>query len=339
MALYNRVIRKIVIGFGNLFDNIKLYRFDSANETTEQMIVPIVYATKERYVMRLQDDPELDKKVKLTLPRMSFEMAGLKYDASRKQNTNLKSFKETDEGAVLQQYMPVPYDFDFNLYIYVRNIEDGTQIIEHILPFFTPDYTIKLNLVPEMGIVKEVPVVLNSTSHDIIYEGVRENDTRMVIWTLNFTVKGYVFGKTSETNIIKNSIVSIFNRFTSEETIQFSMDVTTGYGAYQIGENVFQGVSVNSPSASGKVVNWANDKLSLTDISGDFISTIPIYGATTGANYKFLSYDLVPRKLVQVDAYGDVRVDLDYISVDNLGITGDNTEKPITTVNESKIND
>ena len=155
MALYNRVIRKIVIGFGNLFDNIKLYRFDSVNETTEQMIVPIVYATKERYVMRLQDDPELDKKVKMTLPRMSFEMAGLNYDSTRKQNTNLKTVKETADG-ILQQYMPVPYNFDFNLYIYVRNIEDGTQIIEHILPFFTPDYTIKLNLVPEMGIVKKI---------------------------------------------------------------------------------------------------------------------------------------------------------------------------------------
>jgi hypothetical protein len=338
MALYNRVIRKIVIGFGNLFDNIKLYRFDSDNDTTEQVIVPIAYATKERYVMRLQDDPNLDKKVKMTLPRMSFEMAGLRYDSSRKQNTNLKTVKETADG-ILQQYMPVPYDFDFNLYIYVRNIEDGTQIIEHILPFFTPDYTIKLNLVPEMGIVKDIPVVLNSTNHDIIYEGARENDTRMIIWTLNFTVKGFVFGKSSETNMIRHSIVSVFNRITSDQTVQFVMNINEGYGVYQIGESVYQGVSINSPSATGKVVNWANDKLSLTDIGGDFISTLPIYGATTGANYKFTSYDLVPRKLVQVDAYGDVSVDIDYVSVDNLGITGDNTEKPITTVNESKIND
>ncbi len=338
MALYNRVIRKIVVGFGNLFDNIKLYRFDPNNNTTEHVIVPIVYATKERYVMRLQDDPNLDKKTQLALPRMSFEMAGLQYDSTRKQNTNLKNFKETADG-IIQQYLPVPYNFDFNLYIYVRNIEDGTQIIEHILPFFTPDYTIKLNLVPEMGIVKEIPVILNSTSHDIIYEGPRENQTRMVIWTLNFTVKGFVFGKSSDVNVIKHSIVSIFNRFTSEQTVQFTMDTSEGYGVYQIGESVYQGVSVNSPSATGKVVNWANDKLSLTDINGDFISTMPIYGSTTGANYKFLSYDLVPRKLVQIDTYGDVTVDIDYISVDNLGISGDNTEKPITTVNESKIND
>ena len=300
MALYNRVIRKIVVGFGNLFDNIKLYRFDLNNNTTEHVIVPIVYATKERYVMRLQDDPNLDKKTQLTLPRMSFEMSGLQYDATRKQNTNLKNFKETADG-IIQQYLPVPYNFDFNLYIYVRNIEDGTQIIEHILPFFTPDYTIKLNLVPEMGIVKEIPVILNSTTHDIIYEGPRENQTRMVIWTLNFPVKGFVFGKSSDAGVIKHSIVSIFNRFTSDQTVQFTMDTSEGYGVYQIGENVYQGVSVNSPSTTGKVVNSANDKLSLTDINGDFISTMPIYGSTTGANYKFLSYDLVPRKLVQID--------------------------------------
>ena len=167
MSTYNRVIRKLVVGFGNLFDNITLYRFKPDNTESERFIVPIVYASKERYVMRLEEDLNLDKKVQTTLPRMSFEMAGLSYDSSRKQNTNIKNFAGTSGTGVLAQYNPVPYNFDFNLYIYVRNIEDGTQIIEHILPFFTPDYTIKLNLIPEMGIIKEIPVVLNNTSHDI----------------------------------------------------------------------------------------------------------------------------------------------------------------------------
>jgi hypothetical protein len=171
MSTYNRVIRKLVVGFGNLFDSITLYRFKPDLTESERFIVPIAYASKERYVMRLEEDLNLDKKVQLTLPRMSFEMAGLSYDSSRKQNTNIKNFAGTPPSGVLSQYNPVPYNFDFNLYIYVRNIEDGTQIIEHILPFFTPDYTIKLNLIPEMGIVKEVPIILNSTSHEILYEG------------------------------------------------------------------------------------------------------------------------------------------------------------------------
>ena len=90
MSTYNRVIRKLVVGFGNRFDNITLYRFKADETESERFIVPIAYATKERYVMRLEADSALDKKVQITLPRMSFEMAGLTYDASRKQNTNIK---------------------------------------------------------------------------------------------------------------------------------------------------------------------------------------------------------------------------------------------------------
>ena len=138
---YHRVIRKMVIGFGNLFDNITLVRYNPDLTEAERMLVPIVYATKELYVKRLEDDPDLSKKIQIALPRMSFEMAGLSYDPSRKQNTNFKQFAQTTAG-LISQYNPVPYNFDFNLYIYVRNIEDGTQIIEHILPFFAPDYTL-----------------------------------------------------------------------------------------------------------------------------------------------------------------------------------------------------
>ena len=170
LPTYNRAIRKLVVGFGNLFNNITLVRYNPDLTEAERVLVPIVYATKEFYVRRLEDDPNLDKKIQVSLPRMSFEMSGLSYDASRKQNTNFKQFAKTT-GGVISQYNPVPYNFDFNLYIYVRNVEDGTQIIEHILPFFTPDYTIKLNLVPEMGIIREIPIILNSATHDIIYEG------------------------------------------------------------------------------------------------------------------------------------------------------------------------
>ena len=105
MSTYNRVIRKLVVGFGNLFDNITLYRFKIDETESERFIVPITYATKERYVMRLEADSELDKKVQITLPRMSFEMAGLTYDASRKQNTNIKNFKGTNSatGVIAQE--------------------------------------------------------------------------------------------------------------------------------------------------------------------------------------------------------------------------------------------
>jgi len=289
---YNRIIRKLTVGFGNLFDNITLVRYNPDETEAERFIVPIAYAAKELYVQRIEGDANLDKKVQMTLPRMSFEMVGLNYDATRKQNTNFKTFNQTSSG-VLAQYNPVPYNFDFNLYIYVRNIEDGSQIIEHILPYFTPDYTIKLNLIPEMGIVKEIPVVLNNTSHEITYEGTRDSDPRMIIWTLNFTVKGYVFGPTSSAGLIKTSITNILNDITDSQSVIFNV-ANTGIGTYQTGEIVYQGYSLNSATATAKVVvfNPSNNQITLTNVNGNFVSNQPIIGSITNSNYAFTSYNV-----------------------------------------------
>lgn len=296
---YNRIIRKMVVGFGNLFDNITLVRYNPDLTEAERMIVPIVYAAKEKYVKRLEDDPNLDKKIQVALPRMSFEMAGLAYDSTRKQNTNFKNFAKVSNGAVIAQYNPVPYNFDFNLYIYVRNIEDGTQIIEHIMPFFAPDYTIKLNLIPEMGVVKEIPVIMNSATSEIEYEGDAMSETRMIIWTLNFTVKGYIFGKTSSAGLIKTSITNIFNNITSTDVVAFNMS-DAGVGLYQAGEIVYQGYSVEAPTASARVVFFNNNILRLTNIQGNFISNLPIIGARTNSNYLFNSYQVEPQQLAKI---------------------------------------
>jgi hypothetical protein len=335
MSTYNRVIRKLVVGFGNLFDSITLYRFKPDLTESERFIVPIAYASKERYVMRLEEDLNLDKKVQLTLPRMSFEMAGLSYDSSRKQNTNIKNFSGTPPSGVLSQYNPVPYNFDFNLYIYVRNIEDGTQIIEHILPFFTPDYTIKLNLIPEMGIIKEVPVILNSTQHEITYEGGRENETRMIVWTLNFTVKGFIFGKVTETSVINRAFVSVYNLVSQEEVIEFYMNLDSGYGTYKVGEKVYQGYTPDDASATGMVVQFTDNVLRLKELTGNFVSDKPIYGINTLANYNFTSYNLNPLKFVEVDSIGRVSTDIDYMSVDKEDAKADNTLAEVTTINKA----
>ena len=335
MSTYNRVIRKLVVGFGNLFDNITLYRFKPDNTESERFIVPIAYASKERYVMRLEEDLTLDKKVQMTLPRMSFEMAGLTYDASRKQNTNIKNFAGTAPSGIISQYNPVPYNFDFNLYIYVRNIEDGTQIIEHILPFFTPDYTIKLNLIPEMGIIKEVPVILNSTSHDITYEGGRDNETRMIIWTLNFTVKGFIFGKPTETGVINRAFVSVYNQVSQNEVIEFYMNLDSGYGTYKVGETVYQGYTSDDATATGIVVQFTDNILRLKELTGNFVSDKPIYGINTLANYNFTSYNLNPLKFVEVDSVGRVSADIDYMSVDKEEAKADNTLAEVLTINKA----
>lgn len=288
---YNRIIRKLVIGFGNLFNDITLVRYNPDASEAERFLIPIAYATKERYVMRLEDDLTLDKKVQVALPRLSFEMTGMHYDASRKQNTNVKNFANSNSG-VLSQYNPVPYNFDFKLYLYVRNIEDATQVLEHIIPYFTPDYTMKLNLVPEMGIVKEVPVILNTADHEIIYEGDRNQETRMIIWTLDFTLKGFIFGKTSgPIKIIKTAITNIYDNLTPEDVVLFNMS-SPGLGNYQIGEIVYQGYSYTTSTASARVVAWTNGVLHLTDLNGNFVSNQPIYGVNTNASYQFYSYNI-----------------------------------------------
>lgn len=280
---YNRIIRKTVIGFGNLFNNITLVRYNKDETEQERFVIPISYATKELYVKRLQEDPDLDKKVSMTLPRFSFEMTGFSYDASRKQNTNVKNFA-LKNNATISQYNPVPYNFDFNLYLYVRNIEDATQVLEHILSYFTPDYTIKLNLMSEMNIVKEVPIILNNTSQEIEYEGNADASTRIIIWTLNFTVKGFIFGAVSQAGgIIKSAITNIVDLTPSK--IVFIMNPLSENIPYKVGEYVYQGYSPHVALATGRVASWSNNELTLAETNGTFSPVFPIVGTDTGASY------------------------------------------------------
>jgi len=225
---------------------------------------------------------------------MSYELNGLEYDSTRKQMTNIKQFHQNGN-TVNSQYVPVPYNFDFSLYLYVRNIEDGNQIIEHILPFFTPDYTIKVNMIPEMGIVKEVPIILKDTKYEVTYEGDYTSDTRAVIWTLNFTVKGFIFGASGTAGLIQTSITNILNNIPTDQNIIFKVNAG-GNGTYKTNELVYQGINPSLSTASGKVVQWlpANNQLTLTNLTGNFVSnTFPLIGQTSNAKWIFNSYKIV----------------------------------------------
>lgn len=301
---YNQTIRKIVIGFGNLFNNITLIRYSADMTEQERFLVPIVFASKENYVMRLEGDPNLDKKVLMTLPVMSYEMLGFQYDPSRKLNTNVQNFSQTPSG-IIRQYNPVPYNFDFNLYIYVRNIEDGNQIVEHILPFFTPDYTIVINMIPSMGDQREIPITLNSTDYDINYEGDRESDPRVIIITLNFTAQGYIFPATNATGLggglITHVITNFYNLNSDSDVYVFNLG--SGTGTFQQYETVYQGDSPIMAIASGRVESFSPsaNTLDISNIQGNFISNLPIIGLTSSASYNFLSYSTQPYKFAQID--------------------------------------
>lgn len=335
---YNRSIRKLVIAFGNLFNNLTLVRYNKDLTEQERVLVPISYAPKELYVRRLEFDPDLDKKVQITLPRLSFEMVGLSYDVSRKLNTNTQNFASKNASSVLAQYNPVPYNFDFNLYLYVRNIEDGTQLIERIISNFTPDYTVKVDMIPEMNQIKEVPIILNTASHDTIYEGTRDSETRVIVWTLNFTIKGYIYGERTTANVITHTITSIYNQITSDQLVTFTMDPNSGNTnyEYQIDSQVWQGYSKNMASATATVVSWDSqyNLLGLQNIQGNFVSNLPIYCTATPANYKFTTYNVSPVKYAQIDTYGNVGADNTSLTAD-MTVEASSNNKVVTVITES----
>jgi hypothetical protein len=300
---YHKTIRKLVVAFGNLFNEIKLTRYDADGKEVEHFLVPLVYGGKEKYVSRLEGDPDLDKKVQVSLPIMSFEMGGMNYDAGRKLNTNFKNNAASGgSSTTLSVYNPVPFDFDFSLYAYVRNIEDGAQLMEKILPYFTPDNTINLNMIPEMGVVKQVPIVLKSVNNEVDYEGDYNTKIRSIIWTLNFTVKGYLYGPVTQPKIITSSITNIIN-----DPSLHSYNITGtmsagGLGKYQIGETVYQGYSYLNNTATGTVVSWNPTvrKLMLTDLMGHFVSGQKITGVTTNANWIPAGFDVSSNAMAQL---------------------------------------
>jgi hypothetical protein len=308
-ATYHKIIRKLVVGFGSLFDNITLTRYKADGTEDRKIKVPIIYSPKEKYVARLLGDPDLNKKVQITLPRMSFDLMSMEYDATRKQITNQKvSAPSGNPNLKLSQFNPVPYNFNFSLYIYVRNIEDGTQIIEHILPYFTPEYTIKLNLVPTMGVTKEVPINLNSVDYDIEYEGLQDSDARVIIWTLQFTAKAFVYGPVTGGKIIKDAFINILNMNSIQKAGRSTFNMSpSGFGYYKEGETVYQGYSLDTALATATVLYYSNvtNEMVVTEINGDFRSNTEIIGLDSFAEYTLLSYAgaNANNKMVTINSY------------------------------------
>lgn len=205
-TFFHDTIRKYVILFGTLFNTIYINRTNTAGEVVQTMKVPLAYGPKEKFLVRNTQDPNLNKPVQIQLPRMGFEIRDIKYSPNRKLQTVQKNFKVlTNEPNKLQyQYVPVPYDITFNLYVMTRFAEDGSRIVEQILPFFTPDWTSTVNLIPSMNIAMDIPIVLDNVTLNDSYEG-KIGEDRVIIWTLVFTLKGYIFGPIKKSKVIKFS--------------------------------------------------------------------------------------------------------------------------------------
>lgn len=298
---YNRTIRKIVVAFGTLFNDIQIVR-KSLNQQTEfeTLKVPISYGPKEKYVTRLQSDPNLVKSISVAVPRISFDMTGLEYDASRKQASTLKNYAVNNKGSVNSQYAPIPYNFDFSLSIYVRNTEDGTQILEQILPFFTPDFTVTVDLIEGMDQKYDLPIILQSVTPNIDYEG-DMSTTRLIIWELTFTVKGYIFPAINigGDKLIKKANSNIYIDSQSLISQKAYMNVATGNGVYTTGETV----RVKNRNVTGTVTYFANNatgSLIVEQLSSPLKVDDLVIGDYSNAIYKVDSLDMNPLKSITI---------------------------------------
>lgn len=194
-VFYHGIIRKTVVAFGQLFSDIYIDRkeTDSVTGTTKQRLhIPISYAPREKWLVRLEQDPGLDKHTYITLPRMSFEITGYSYDAERKLNKMQKIHCVKPDGSS-EMYTPVPYNIDMTLYILTKTQEDALQIVEQILPTFGPEYTLSINAIPDMNIIQDIPITLNSVTYQDDYEGDFET-RRFVTHTLTFTLRTNIYG-------------------------------------------------------------------------------------------------------------------------------------------------
>ena len=209
---YFGLIRKYVILMGTLLNNIRITRTDKDGNVLSLMKVPITYGPKDKMLARILQDPGIDRDDAVTaLPILSFEMGKIRYDGDRKLPTinKVSVARKDDKNKFKYQYAPVPYNLDFKAYIYSKNVEDGTKIIEQILPFFTPDWTTTCKLIPEVDIVMDIPVILNNIEYSDNYAG-DFKDRRAIIWELDFLMKGYFYGPVKTGGIIKFITTNFF---------------------------------------------------------------------------------------------------------------------------------
>ena len=193
-TFYHETIRKCVVGFGTLFNNIHITRTDSSGNVVQSMKVPLAFGPKQKFLVRLREDPSISKTVAITLPRIGFQIGAISYDATRKLNKIQKVKKAGSSGnKVDTQYMPVPYNIDFEMFVMSKNSDDGLQVVEQVLPYFQPEYTITINDVVQMNNKRDVPIVLSNISYEDNYEG-DFGERRAIIYTLNFTAKAYLYG-------------------------------------------------------------------------------------------------------------------------------------------------
>jgi hypothetical protein len=287
------------VAFGTMFNDILLQRY-SVDGTTKQELfkVPLTYGSKEKYLTRITSDPNLTKTISSTVPRISFEMTGMSYDSSRKQVSTLQNFSANTATGIKTQFAPIPYNFDFSMSIYVRNTEDGTQILEQILPFFTPDFNVTVDFIAPMDQKYDMPVILNSVSNEVDYEG-DFMSTRLIIWNLEFTAKGYIWPPVKSGKIIRQANTSIYIDTQTRTSQKVFVDKANGSGYFAQEETIF----VDKRGVTGDVSYFSNSNtgiLVVSNLNKLLQANDVVVGATTNASYTITSVDTNPLRAVLV---------------------------------------
>lgn len=295
---------------GSLFNDIFVVRETEAGLEKERQKVPILYGPKEKWLTSLRTDPSLTKSVMITLPRMSFELTALTYDQSRKQESTIRQRVRNSANTQTPQtqYVGVPYNFDFSVSCYVRNITDGLQIVEQVLPFFMPDYTISAQVSEELNIIKDIPIILKSVSEKIDYESAMPDGTRIVTWDFEFTLKGYIFGPVSNTAIIKgvqtgNTTTGgvYINLYTDVNNKTFQKVILTG-GVVAVDFRDNEAIREPDRGITGLVHSWSNtsNTLILTGMTGVLKANDEVWGLYSSAHRTVLSVEVVNLKDAEI---------------------------------------
>ena len=221
-TFYNETIRKTVVAFGSLFDEIKVQRRNSSGDTVKRLLVPLTFAPKEKFIRMLDEYANTKGQtdsaaIASVMPRMGFNITSINYDSARKRNTSIKRFASASEQSIQTQFAEVPYTVGFQLAVMTRTMDDALQIVEQIVPYFTPEFTMTLNF-SDFNTSIDVPFVLNTVSPEVQYEG-DTSEQRSIIYTFDFTAYTYVFSPTKTQKIITQTDITTFTSFFNESGI------------------------------------------------------------------------------------------------------------------------
>ena len=255
---YNKIIRKCVRGFGTLFNNIECRKENKDGSIYSRMKVPLAYGPRQKFLARLEQQADLNQKVAITVPRLSFEMTGISYDGSRKLSPITLQLKTDTNNAVKKQYTPVPYNIDFELNVISKTNDETLEILEQIVPVFQPSYQMTIKLVDAMADYRDIPIILNSISYSDDYEGTFD-DRKITLVTMTFTCKTYIFGPVGTAGPIKKAKVDMYTDMPNV--------ATTRQVAYQVAPKALSDKNKDGTTELAGAITARNLSIEVADYS------------------------------------------------------------------------